>query len=418
MITVASEVDAMPRRGNREGTLRWEPPTERRHYGRWKGALLITGVGRLTATGRKGESKASVRTRLHAKRDEYADVRRPTKGTLAEWCDLWLRLYATKKAARTRDYYRAMLGHVLPALGSEPLGRITPEALLMALDRIERPATRRKAYEVLRIALNRAIKTGRIRTNVCAQIDAPEVTPKVVEPPTAQEVGRILAAIRGQRDEALIVLALATGLRQGELVGLRWCDVGLGPLAGVDTGWVTEGDLAGRVGGSRSRRGADSGIPGIASHMGRVGGATLHVRGQLDRNRQYVGAKRGSERVAGLPPTAVAALTAHRERVTLAQGRHPEPSDYIFTDAHGRPMTGFEAYRRWQVALKAACVPLRPFHATRHYAHSKMEEAGMNGPMIDAIFGHTDERMRGTYTHATDEARRMAAETMERALSG
>lgn len=409
---IAPEVAQMPRRGNREGTFGWEPADERRKYGRWKGALLISGVGRLTVTGRKGESKASVRERLHAKRDGYADVRNPTKGTLAEWCDLWLRLYLSKKAPRTREYYRAMLGHLLPHLGSQPVGRITSEALLGALDKIERPATRRKAYEVLRIALNRAVKTGRIRANVCATIDPPEVTPKVVEPPTAAEVGRILAAVRGQRDEALIVVALATGLRQGEIVGLRWMDleVGDGPMR--DQWMRSRSDASGGVGQQSddvSMRPART----VAS-----GGGVIHVRGQLDRDRQYVGAKRGSERIAGLPPTAVAALTAHRERVTLAQGRHPEPTDYIFGDAHGRPMTGFEAYRRWQVALKAAGVALRPFHATRHYAHSKMEEAGMNGPMIDAIFGHVDERMRGQYTHATEEARAMAAETMERALGG
>ena len=79
-------------------------------------------------------------------------------------------------------------------------------------------------------------------------------------------------------------------------------------------------------------------------------------------------------------------------------------------------MTGYEAHRRWKATLKAADVPTRPMHAARHYAHSKLEEAGMNGPMIDAIFGHRDEKMRATYTHATDEARAMAAEVMERAL--
>lgn len=363
----------MPRRGDREGTFRWEEPTGRRKYGRWKGALLITGIGRLTVAGRKGESKGSVRTRLHAKRDGYADVRRPSKGSLAEWCDLWLRLYVARKADRTRDYYRAMLGHLLPALGSEPLAGITPEALLVALEGIERPANRRKAYEVLRIALNRAVKTGRIKANVCAQVDPPEVTPKVVEPPTAAEVARIVAAVRGQRDEALILAALATGLRQGELVGLRWEDIGEG---------------------------------------------IVHVRGQLDRGRRYVGAKRGSERVAGLPPLAADALEAHRQRVTLADGRRPEPADFVFRDAHGRPMTGFEAYRRWQVALREAGVSARPMHATRHFARSKMAEAGMDPSMVDAIFGWTDPRMRAQYTHATEEARRMAAEIMDRALGG
>ncbi len=362
------------RRGNREGSLTWEPATERRKYGRWTGRLLITGVGRLGVNGRKGESKASVRARLHAKRDEYANVHRPTKGSLAEWADTWLRLYVKDKAPRTRDYYRDMLGHLLPHLGTAPVGGISPDELLLALEKIERPATRRKAFEVLRIALNRAVRTGRIRANVCALIPAPTYEPREVEPPTADELAAILAAIHGQRDEALILVALASGVRSGELCGLRW------------------GDLE------------DGGI--------------VRVRGQLNRSREYVAAKRRSHRAAVLPPIALSALDAHRQRATLAQGRHPEPADYIFLDAHGRPMTGWEAHRRWEAALVAAGVRDMPMHASRHWTHSKMAEAGMDGAMIDALFGHLDPRMRGTYTHATEQARKAAADVMQRALGG
>lgn len=365
----------MPRRGNREGTFRWEPATERRKYGRWTGRLLITGVGRIPISGRKNESKASVRERLHAKRDGYRDVTRPTRGSLAEWCDVWLRLYVKGKAPRTVDYYGDMLGHLLPHLGSEPLGGISPDALLLALEKIERPATRRKAYEVLRIALNRAVRTGRIRANVCALVDPPAYEPREVEPPTADEIAAITGAIHGQRDEALILAALGSGLRSGELCGLRW------------------GDLE------------DGGI--------------VRVRGQLTRQRVYVPRpKRGSQRVAVLPPVALAAIDAHRQRQALALGRLPEPFDYVFLDAHGRPMTGYEAHRRWEVALRAAGVRDMPMHATRHYAHSKMAESGMDGSMIDALFGHLDPRMRDTYTHATEEARRLASDVMQRALGG
>jgi len=393
--------DVAERRGNREGSFRWEPPEGRRKFGRWKGRLLISGVGLLVVAGRKGESKASVRERLFAKRDEYAGLTRPTKGTLAEWTDLWLRLHVRDKAPRTRDYYRAMLGYVLPALGSRQLGSLAPEEVLVALDGIERPATRRKAYEVLRIALNRAVRTGRLKANPCSMIDPPEATAKVVEPPSADDARRILAALRDQRDEALIVTALATGLRQGELVGLRWKDLEVGDGRDV------------RV---PSVRGGSVREDGAGYSHGVAHAATVHVRGQLDRSRTYVRAKRGSERVAILPPVAAEALARHRQRVTLAQGRKPDDEDYIFTDAHGRPMTGYEAYRRWKVAFREAGVAKRPMHSARHFAHSKLEEAGLNGPMIDALFGHRDERMRARYTHATDEARAMAADVMDRAL--
>jgi integrase len=233
--------------------------------------------------------------------------------------------------------------------------------------------------------------------NPCSQIDPPKAEPRVVEPPTADQVARILAVIAGQRDEALIVTALATGLRQGELVGLRWMDleVGDGPVQ------------------------APGGVLGdVQRVVPPVRGTHVHVRGQLDRSRRYVGAKRGSERIAALPPVALAAIEAHRHRVTLKASKAPADTAYIFTDAGGRPMTGFEARRRWLVALREAGVPAMPMHATRHFAHSVMEEEGIGGPMIDALFGHRDSRMRARYTHATETARQRAASAMNEALGG
>jgi integrase len=362
----------MPRRGNREGTFRWEPPTEARKYGRWKGQLLVTGVGRLTVNGRKGESKASVRERLHVERDQYAGVSSPARGSLAEWLDQWLRLYCRDLAPRTRESYADVVKrHLLPALGHRPIGKLTPDELLMALDRIERSASRRYAYAVLRIALGRAVKTGRIRANVCTMIDPPKVTYRKVTPPTPEQVAAILDVIRGERDEALIVTALATGLRQGEVVGLRWMDL--------------EPDR-------------------------------LHVRGQRNRKREYVGAKRDSERVAPLPAIAAAALDAHRHRVTLRQGGQPDPESAIFTDAHGRPMTGFEAYRRWQVALRAAGVPAMPMHATRHFYATSLSEEQRD--TVARLLGHKRSKVTEGYTHLSAADWERATDRINEALGG
>lgn len=386
----------MPRRGNREGSHSEEKPTKRRKYSRHVWRTLVTGHGRVTTTGHKGESKTAVRLRHETKVRDLEGVKRPSKGTLDEWAELWLRLYVKDKAPRTRDYYRDMLGHLLPHLGSAPVGGISSDELLLALEKIDRPATRRKAYEVLRIALNRAVKTGRVKANVCMTIDPPEYAAKVIAPPTDEQVAAILNVIRGQRDEALIVTALATGLRQGELVGLRWMDLEVNDArAPLD------------VNGNAGRA-----VPPVRE----VASAILHVRGQLDRNREYVGAKRGSERAVPLVPLAVATLEAHRQRVTLAQGRHPEPGDYIFTDAHGRPMTGFEAYRRWQVTLRDAGVPKRPMHASRHYFATV--QSGEQRDVVSRLLGHKRSKVTEGYTHLSAADWERATERIDKALGG
>lgn len=360
------------RRGNREGTFRWEKPTARRKYGRWTGRVLVAGVGRLTVVGRKDESKTSVRDRLHNKRDGYAGVTRPSKGSLAEWFDLWLRLYCKDLAPRTRASYADEVRlHLSPLLGERPLARLEPDEVIVALDKIPKAPSRRYAYSVLRIALGRAVKTGRAPHNVCLMIDRPKVTYRTVEPPTAGQVVALLTRLHGHRDEALIVTALAAGIRQGELVGLRWMD---------------------------------------------LDAPTLHVRGQLDRSRQYVGAKRGSERVVALPPVALEALEAHRQRVTFALGRQPEPTAYIFADAHGRPMTGYEAYRRWQVALKAAGIAAMPMHSTRHWYASV--HGGEERDIVAKLMGHKETKMTAHYTHLSPDDRERAASRVNDALGG
>lgn len=452
----AQEVGTMsPRRGNHEGSASFEPAANRRRYGRWVWRTQIGGIGRLTTKGTKGESKAAVKRRHEERIEDYRHVPRPTRGTLADWLAVWLELYVRDLASRTQDYYRAITRlHIEPHLGSKQLLKLSSDDVLVGLGKIPGASNRRKAYEVLSIALGRAVKAGRIRANVCAAIDPPKYQPKVVEPPTADEVSRILAQVRGQRDEALIVLALATGLRQGELCGLRWCDLEVtgGGLSDSGSGEVLRRpQVVLALGVREMRRG-----PATAS-------AVLHVRGQLDRQRRYVGAKRGSERTAPVPPVALRALEAHRQRVGLARGWMPEVGDgrtnagdrdvsgstlrsrdgvrgssvrmaermaalsssdrtperdYIFTDTAGRPLTGYQAHDRWQRVLKAAGVRAMPMHAARHLTNSLLLAAGMPEAMVRAVIGHRDAASTQRYTHATDEAWRAATDVLDKALGG
>jgi integrase len=386
-----------PRRGNREGTPVLEPASEKRKYSRWTWKTLVTGYGRVTTPGRKGESKTAVKRRHDAKVAAVADVKRPGRGTLAEWVDVWLRLYVRDKAPRTRDYYRSMTDLLLPHLGDKPLGGITSDELLVALDKLTRPSNRRKAYEVLRICLNRAAKVGRVRENVCLTVDPP-----------SSETATVDDGLRGHRDEALIVTALATGLRQGELVGLRWMDLEVSD--GRRTAYQAETVHRGRDGGGGSvhvgKPGADGGVLS----------AVIYVRGQLDRNRQYVRPKRSSVRTVPLPPSAVASIEAHRQRVTLASGKHPEPADYIFADAHGRPMTGWEAYRRWQVACRQAGTPEFSFHAIRHWYASVQSPEQRD--LVARLMGHKDTKMTAHYTHLTADDWQRATRRVDEALGG
>jgi hypothetical protein len=89
------------------------------------------------------------------------------------------------------------------------------------------PTTVRYAYAVLRIALGRALKSGRVARNVATLVDPPAKVRREPKPLTAEEVGRLIDATTDDRLGALYAVAIATGLRQGELLALRWSDVDL-----------------------------------------------------------------------------------------------------------------------------------------------------------------------------------------------
>ena len=87
--------------------------------------------------------------------------------------------------------------------------------------------TRQFALARLRTALNLALKHGRILRNVAALVDMPRSGRRKVAAPTSEDVRRLLDAVKGDHLEAIVTVALALGLRRGEILGLRWEDIDL-----------------------------------------------------------------------------------------------------------------------------------------------------------------------------------------------
>jgi len=92
--------------------------------------------------------------------------------------------------------------------------------------------TRELSYQVLHAALNRLVKDGTLMRNPLTSVDKPKVPKADIRIPTLAEAQKLLRAAEGTRDYPLILLATLTGMRQGEIFGLQWCDVHL------DQGWI------------------------------------------------------------------------------------------------------------------------------------------------------------------------------------
>jgi integrase len=152
--------------------------------------------------------------------------------TVGEYLDRWLKdVRDTVRQSTYQGYEYAIRPHIRPALGRIKLKDLSPaHARWFYRDRLDSglaPATVHKLHVVLHKAMKAAVADGLVPRNVTAELKPPRITREEIDPLDAEQSRRLLEAAHGDRLEALYVLALNTGMRQGELLALKWDDVDL-----------------------------------------------------------------------------------------------------------------------------------------------------------------------------------------------
>src|SRR5262249_770328 len=236
--------------------------------------------------------------------------------------------------------------------------------------------TRQLAHAVLHRALQAAVKakSAKIPFNPCDYVEAPKLPKEKVhrvEPYSEEEVQRLLDAARGSRLEALIVLAVFSGMRQGELFALRWPDLDL-----------ASGSLCVRF-------------------------SLEEINGRLSLKAP----KSGQTRRVELPPLAVAALWAHRARM-LAEGHLESPG---VCDTHGRGLRKSNFLRNvFQPLLKMTGLPRRRFHDLRHTSATLLLRLGVHPKVVQERLGHSKIAVTlDTYSHVVPTLQKEAATKLE-----
>ena len=245
-----------------------------------------------------------------------------------------------------------------------------------------KPQTVRNIHAVLRRALTQALRWGAVSRNVATLVDLPRVDRHEVRGLSPTDAKAVMAAVAGDRIESLVLLTLSTGLRQGEVLALRWQDVDLE----VDTVQVRY---------SLQR------MPGRGVEL---------VEPKTTRSR----------RTLALPTRTAMALRDHRKR-QLAQrlwaGSRWQEGDFVFTSSVGTPMVGAEVTRRFQALLGAAGLPAMRFHDLRHGAASLLLAQGVHPRVVMEMLGHSTITLTmNTYSHVIPDLQREAATKMEAAL--
>ena len=202
-------------------------------------------LGRDPVSGKRRFATATVRgTRKEAERElvrllrtvdtgEHVD---PSRMTVGDWLELWTQTTKAEVSPKSHERYAEIVRcYLAPALGTIALQRLTPSDIQKAynnfarnLDRNPSPRTRRHIHRILKSALARAVEQQAIPRNPA---DALKRLPKVeVEPITVltiEQATRLLKAIRHTASYWPTLIALATGMRRGEILALRWKNLDL-----------------------------------------------------------------------------------------------------------------------------------------------------------------------------------------------
>jgi integrase len=280
--------------------------------------------------------------------------------------------------------------HLVPALGRLKLKDLNP-AHVRALYREKldsglSASTVRKMHSILRKALKQAVLDGLIPRNVCDAVKPPKVERKEITPLDRQQAKPLLEAASGDRLEALYVLAVHTGMREGELLGLKWEDVDL-----------------------------ERGLLRLRHGLVREGGKV--VLGDLKTPK--------SRRCVRLTSAATQALRSHLERQLaemVRMGSLYQPGGLVFATEHGTLINPSNLRTRsFKPLLRRAFGKDGPdicFHDLRHTCATLLLSQGTHPKLVQELLGHASIAMTlDIYSHFLPSMGEQTVKAMEAALS-
>ena len=350
------------------------------------------------ATGEPGKRKQRTVTMKGSYRDAQKELTKlisaadagslpePSRETVATYMTAWLHA-STAQSPKTKERYAGLVRlQIVPHLGAIPLQKLRPSHIAAwhatLIGNGLSAQTVLHAHRVLSLALKQAVEHGTLTRNPALAARPPRVEGREIEILPQAQIATLMA---GLADHPLLypvaVLALASGMRRGELLALEWGDVDL-----------------------------DRGVVRVERSVEETKAGGLRVKAPKT--------KRGRRNI-GLTADAVAVLREHRKRqleLRLQLGFGGQPV-LVFSTLDGDILSPDNFSRDWRRTLRARKLPLCSFHALRHTHASLLLAGGTDVLTVSRRLGHAKASVTlDTYGHKVEGGDQAATKTIERML--
>ena len=310
----------------------------------------------------------------------------PTKMTLGEWLEIWLKDYSVNLKPMTQQTYSEQIqNHIKPELGRIKLKDLKTHMIQRFYNSLatgEKPLaakTIKNIHGVLHRALNQAVSNNLIRVNPATACVLPKVQKPEIKPLEPGEIYRILQEAKEDDYQNLVIVALFTGMRQGELLGLSWDCVDF-----------------------------ETGVIIVKQQLQHKDGKYFLCSPKSNKPRKMLPA-----------PLVMDALKAEQEKQRLAQQQAGEvwsnPFNLVFTDASGKNLVRRTVVKHFKAIAERAGAGDARFHDMRHSFAVASLLAGDDIKTVQENLGHATAAFTlDVYGHVTEQMRRDSASRMQR----
>ncbi len=376
------------RRSNGEGNIR------KRKDGRWEGRYT---AGFDPATGKQvfknvlGKTQNEVKEKLKKALEESQklDFTRTGKYTVGQRMEEWFENVCTIKVRpSSHQTYRGYIDHhITPYIGKTPIEKLSTMDLqklcrkLMDKGRVERieskkqpkglgPKTVRNVMQVISSAMDFAVAQKIITENPCKAVELPKVKKQEMQTIPAEQLQAFLTEAKASGVYEMYYIELSTGLRRGELLGLKWSDID----------W-------------------NNAVITVRRQVARINGEITEA--PLKTKNSY--------RRVSISPQAIEVLKTQKAKTN---------SEYVFPSPTGGPISLDSVNNMLKQVLSRAGIPKVRFHDLRHTFATIALQNGVDIKTVSSILGHFSAGFTlDTYAHVTTAAQKEAAITMGNVLS-